>query len=307
MEKQAPPLQTEHRTHYRPSYHQRASHISFSLLKRLAAIGVLFGAIGEMSQTVPTHSERPPAVRAQSIEDLLSSIRSAIGNTIVEEHSAPPEDIDLPPDPGIAPLAMGKAALSKTWSWGKRLWSKPSKTVEETQERLRASVTYLNGYRMGADQVVHSDPAKIDCNDHANITCEQLDRIGLPMYLVSLWPEDPEKRFDEGWHQIAACKIREQCFLLFDQSHTILWHGSLDSYALRHGPNVRMRVIPHVGISDFAEPKHDHFLPKFLVQAERGVNGEDAMKSLDLFSRREIMQVAGTGTAHSPFRGPFPH
>lgn len=245
-----------------------------------------------MSQTLPTHEENPSAVHVQTVEELLSVTRSAMGNLIVEERSAPPQDEDLPPDPGIAPFTMGKTALSKAWSWGGRLWSKPSETASKIAENVCASVRYLREYRMSEEQAGRSDPDALKCNTLANITCERLDRLGLPMYLVSLWPEDPAMRFDEGWHEMAACKIRQQCFLVYEKSSTILWHGSLASYALRHGPKVRMRIIPHVGISKFEKPKHDHFLPKFLVQAEKSVHGEDAMKSLDLFSQKEIMRVA---------------
>jgi len=111
------------------------------------------------------------------------------------------------------------------------------------------------------------------------------------MYLLSIWPEDPAMRFDEGWHEMAACKLSENFYLIFDDHVQTLWHGSLASFARQYGPKVTMRIVPRVGISRFAEPKYNNGISKFLVQAKHGIPDEQAMESIDVFERRQIYQI----------------
>jgi hypothetical protein len=274
----------------RPSHPKRSSIADISILRRLAILGVLLGGIGELSQPKP-QPERPP-IATRTVEDFLSSLQSAIGYTTIEEHSAPPDDPTLPPDPGIAPGAMAKAALLKTWEWGKQLWSKPSDTTGETSNTIGKTATYLQDYRLNEGQAIQRDPQELDCNDHANIACERLERLGVPTYLLAIWPEDPAERFNRDWHEMAVCKLRHQCYLIFDDHRTTLWRGSLNAFVLQYGSRARMRIIPHVGISEYAEPKYDNFISKLLVQGLHGVRDETEMKSLNLLFRREILQIA---------------
>lgn len=295
MEKLTAPALLKSHAKQRPPHPRRSSVARLSILRRIAIASVLLGAIGETSQTKSPHPEHSsPIVHARSLEDILYTVRSAIGDIVMEERRAPPDDPDLSPDPGIAAFTMAKAALSKVWSTCGRLWEEPSETAREISDNVCSSARYLRDYRLSEEQASRSDPKTLDCNDHANITCERLDRLGLPIYLLSIWPEDPTLRFDsdKGWHEMSVCKLRHECFLIFDENRTTLWHGSLASFALRYGPNVRMRIIPHVGISRYAEPKYDHCVAKLLVQAVKGVENENEMESLGLQPPGEVMQIA---------------
>lgn len=275
----------------RSSRPDRSSIVHLSLLKRLAIISVLFAGLGEFTQT--KKPEHPPSpVQARTVDDLLYQIRSALGDIRIEERRAIPEDEEIPPDPGIAPGTMAGTGLRKLWSTCKKLCSTPSETGGEIADNTQSAGRYILDYRMSEEQAAQANPDGLDCNDHANITCERLSRLGLPVYLLSIWPEDPATRFDAGWHQMAACKVRSKCYLIFDTDNVTLWHGSLEGYVRQYGPNVRMRIIPRVGISAYAEPKYDNFAAKFLVQTVQAIGNEEGMQSLDLPPPRELLRIA---------------
>ncbi len=276
MEKLHAPVQ------HRPRRPHRSSIAHISILRRIAFAGVLLGGLCELAadkQPSPDHA--PARVQAGSIDTVLYDCRAALGTLDLEERFAPPDE-EFPPDPGIAPWSMTRVAAGKVWSTCKKLCTSPSDTAVEIKDDIRASVRYVRDYRMTEEEVDRSEPTALDCNDHANITCQKLERLGYPMYLLSIWPEDPALRFDQGWHQMSACKLRENCFLIFDDQKQTLWHGSLASFARKYGSKVTMRIIPRFGISAFAEPKYNNPVSKFLVQAKHGIPGEEIMQSLDL-------------------------
>lgn len=247
--------------------------------------------MGELAQDKDPHPQKAPVARAQSIDDVLYQCRSALGSLNIVERAATPEDENLPPDPGIAPARMAGTAASKLWKTCKNLCASPSDTAGEISDDVSASVRYVRDYRMSENQVKEADPTVLDCNDFANVTCERLERLGLPMYLLSIWPEDPTLRFDHGWHEMAACKLSEDLYLIFDDQRQTLWHGSLASYARQYGPKVTMRIIPRVGISKFVEPKYNNGVSNLLVQAKHGIADEHEMQSIDVLERRQIYQI----------------
>jgi hypothetical protein len=186
---------------------------------------------------------------------------------------------------------MAGTAASKLWKTCKNLCASPSDTAGEISDDVSASVRYVRDYRISEEKAQTADPALLDCNDYANVTCQKLARLGFPMYLLSIWPEDPKLRFDEGWHQMAVCKLADDCYLIFDDHCQTLWHGSLHAFGRKYGSKVAMRIIPRVGISAFAEPKYDNGISKFLVQAKHGIPDEHAMQSIDVLERRQIYQI----------------
>ncbi|MFH1444467.1 MAG: hypothetical protein ABIG34_03695 [Candidatus Peregrinibacteria bacterium] len=293
MEKLSAHAHNERSVQRRPLHPKRSSIADLSLLRRLAILGVLCGSTGEMMQTKTPHPIPSAAVQhVQTMDDLLYTIRSQLGDITVEEQVMSPDDADLPPDPGVAPYEMTKAGLAKLWSMCEKLWSEPSEAAVDISHDVEASARYLRDYRMNDDQVRSSEPSALDCNDHANVTCERLQEQGMPMYLLSIWPEDPARRFDKGWHQMAVCKVREDCYFIFDDQKATLWHGSLAAFARQYGSDMHTRIIPYVGISTYAEPKYDNFASKFLIQGRHGIPSEADMQSLDLPVRGESLQLA---------------
>ncbi|MDD4286751.1 MAG: hypothetical protein PHO20_01285 [Candidatus Peribacteraceae bacterium] len=276
----------------RPRRSDRSSITNLSILRRIAMLGVLVGGIEELAQDKDPHPQRAPVTRNQTMEDVLYQCRAALGPLNVVERRATPEDEHLPPDPGIAPVRMTGTAASKLWKICKNFCSSPSDTAGEISDDVRASVRYVRDYRMSEEKVQTTDSALLDCNDYANITCQKLERLRFPMYLLSTWPEDPQLRFDEGWHQMAACKLADDCYLIFDDHGQTLWQGSLQSFGRKYGSKVTMRIIPRVGISAFAEPKYDNGISKFLVQTKHGIADEHEMQSLDIHERRESFRIA---------------
>ena len=268
----------------------RSSIVRLSVLKRIAAAGIALGGLAELAADNDPHPAPAPTVKMQTIDDVLYHCRSALGDVRIDERMAPPEEGDLPPDPGLAPFGMIRAASGKLWGKCKALCARPADTATEIKDDVCDSVRYVRDYRMSEEDMNAVDPSRIDCNDRAEVTCERLSRIGLPMYLLSIWPEDPRCRFDHAWHQMAACKLADDTFLIFDDQHVTLWHGSLDVFARQYASTVTMRLVPRVGISAFAEPKYDNGVSKLLVQAKHSVSEGD-MQSLDLHERRQIIQI----------------
>lgn len=276
--------------HTRRRRPDRSSVVRLPLLKRIAVLGIALGGFAELGADRDPHPAPVRTERMQSVDDLLYHCRSALGDLRIDERMSPMEERDLPSDPGIAPGAMIRTAASKLWEKCKALCDRPSQTAGELKDDVCASARYVRDYRMSEDTVNAVDPSRIDCNDHAEVTCERLTRRGLPMYLLSIWPEDPGNRFDHAWHQMAVCKVADKTFLIFDNGTATLWHGSLAVFARQYGAAVTMRLVPRVGISAFTEPKYDNGVSKLLVQAKHGVT-EEEMQSLDLHEQRQIYQI----------------
>ncbi|OIO55160.1 hypothetical protein AUJ46_01780 [Candidatus Peregrinibacteria bacterium CG1_02_54_53] len=292
MEKFAASAQNERCVQRRPLHPKRSSIADMSILRRLAIIGVICGATNEMAQTKIPY-EAPPAVtqNLRTMDDILYTVRAELGDISIEEQVMSPNDVALPPDPGIAPFAMTKAGIAKLWSMCEKLWSEPGEAAIDISHDVEASARYLQDYRLSKDEASQIDPERLDCNDHANVTCERLQQQGMPMYLLSIWPEDPSKRFDKGWHQMAVCKVREDCYFIFDDQKMTLWHGSLAAFARQYGSDICTRIIPYVGISTYVEPKYDNFVSKFLVQGLHGTEDERNMRSLNLPLHRRPVQL----------------
>lgn len=237
-----------------------------------------------------TSDERPTLDEPLSLNDLLHMIRTEIGEMQYQKlYAMSPDEEDMPAteNPGVAPLSMVKNALQKLQNQGTNLRDDPERTVGQIQGAMSASVEYVSTYRLSAESASATDAQTIDCNDHANVTCERLTKRGIPMYLLSIWPLDPNDRFTYDWHQMAACRIGEREYLIFDNSHTLThWKGTLSQFAREYhtirGSSVPMSVIPHAGISQYVPPKFDCSASKFLLQIRHMTNNEDTMETLNV-------------------------
>lgn len=141
----------------------------------------------------------------------------------------------------------------------------PIGTVQKGAAIANNVLDWLKNYRLSAEEIKHIDPKKIDCND--NPACELLSKYGLPMYIVSVCPENVGNLLKYDWHQFAACKLNEDVFLIIDGNTSLIWHGNLEQYVTEHASNkVPSHIIPLVGISEYREPVFHNVFSKFYVQ-----------------------------------------
>jgi len=245
---------------------------------------------GALVALLSTEEERPALDKPLSLDKLLYLIRSDIGEMEYRQLFAEsPKEKDMPAseNPGIAPLSMIKNALGKLQTQGSNLREDPERTVSDIQGTMSASVEYVSTYRLSAESAASNDVQRIDCNDHANIACERLSHYGIPMYLLSIWPLDPQDRFTHDWHQMAACKLDDDEYLILDNAHSLThWHGSLAQFGREYkeirGSSVPMAVIPYAGISRYVQAKYDCSASKVLLQIRHMTQKEDLMEALEL-------------------------
>lgn len=149
--------------------------------------------------------------------------------------------------------------------------------------QAKAVTSYLWHYRMSAQQATDKQKPR-DCNDDANILCEEMSReFGLPMHLISVWPAKPHQRLDHDWHQFACCKLDDGRHLIMDKHRATLWSGTLEEYALEHPcGGVPTSLIPVLGIAEYREPLHDCVVSKALLQVLHIRPDENHMRPFEL-------------------------
>lgn len=262
----------------RCSHSARKTCIELVLIFHLAIAGILAGATGECARVEdpPHHSV---TLRAQSVEELLPHIQYALKMAVITEKWEEVRDSDETEDPGIAPVAMAQEALRCAWQWCLALPEDPQSSLERAWKNVKASNEFLSTYRPNKEEAANIHPKSLRCNAPANMGCEELEQLGLPMYLLSIWPKEPAARFHQSWHQMAVCKMNDRCFLIVDNNVVTLWHGSLKAFVAQYGDH--MCIISQFGIATYAEPKNPK-AGKFLSQACCGIADEKEMESLNL-------------------------
>jgi len=255
--------ETHHTTHV-PKKHDRRSFIQRGAAITFATQGAIFATLNELvkkkkdvqNSTAPrTFGGVIHALRETVGYDMKLRIRNADNNQDTDSMNS---DFD---------------ATSLAWDALQNAGSADVKSATD----------YLSNYRLSVAQQANVDPATIDCNDRANRACELLSKRGMPMYLVSIWPQDKDVRFQEDWHQMAACKLNDSCYLIIDNGKLVtIWQGPLCAFVSQYNDVVAMETIPHVGISRYCEPKYDNSFSKLLLQGNCAVASEEEMDSLNI-------------------------
>jgi len=152
---------------------------------------------------------------------------------------------------------------------------------ENMVDAVKQSISWLINYQLSvSEQRRLKGKSILDCNDRARAVCEKLSVHGIPMYMISVWPEEPYDRLQFDFHQFAACKLGHDYYLVINNGLAVFWRGSLAEYAAEYC-DAPMRLIPVAGISEFKQPLCDIPPAKFLLQI-RNACPEDNMGSLNI-------------------------
>lgn len=257
-----------------------------SSLKTLAALQGGFGILlTELAQ--PAAERVSPIAPPRTMPELMNTLHASLGYDLSIRYVRAREASG----DRTSALALGTMGQEAAQQMGNTLGNavkEPADTWNSMGRTLSASAEYLGNYRLSEAQQAGVPEERRDCNDHANRACELLHARGIPMYLVSIWPQHPQERLQHPWHQLASCRIRQQAFLLIEQSNQVtLWEGPLECAVQLYDHDVPMSIIPGYGIARYVPPKYDTAASKFLLQGSYTVASPDAMESLDIPELRE--------------------
>ncbi|MBT3834981.1 hypothetical protein HOF56_01915 [Candidatus Peribacteria bacterium] len=151
-------------------------------------------------------------------------------------------------------------------------YAKYKKIYSEFREWLE----WAQNFHLSEEQV-SKGRGPVDCNEPAYQIPQKLSARGVPMYMISIRPRDPNLRSKISWHQFAACKGDRDYFLIYNKDHPItIWHGSLSQYVNEcDRSDIPREVIPELGIIKFVEPEYDIALAKWWHQLTNPVSEED--------------------------------
>jgi len=255
---------TYHATHA-PKQPNRRSFMRRSVAVIVAAQGAVHATIVELAQPKEDAPSTPPP---RTFGGVLRVLQETVGYDvqfrIVDAENNQQHEHYNSSDVNAATMAWG--ALQHAGSVD--VWK---------------AADYITHYRLSTEQQAVTDPEVFDCNDSANRVCELLSKRGMPMYLISIWPQDNDLRFEKPWHQMAACKLNETCYLIIDNGQSVtIWRGPLRAYIAQYDKHISMETVWHVGISRYQEPKYDNAVSKLLLQSYCAVESEEQMESLNI-------------------------
>jgi len=257
----------------------------------MIAFAFTIGGIVELSQ--PKEKECRQMTPIFTEDEFTYLLLSELGN-ITFCHSGSDEEIPQKhiEEARLHPWIMTKIATWKSYIAFGMLFEEPEESIGDTIVTTYDSTKYVVKYQQSEVELGEQNLTEPDCNDNAYSTCQRLDRLGIPMYLISIWPRNPEERFDtdKDWHQMAACRIGENRFLIIDNSKIVtIWEGSLESFVTKcktgsskYAYEIPMSIIPRLGISRFAEPKHNNGPSKMMTQSLQSVGSEDRMEIVQI-------------------------
>jgi hypothetical protein len=254
----------------------RSSVIHSHILALLASVGMLVGSANILALEKPLNAQHRES-SIHSIDTLRDIIHHELQLTLrsesAQQFQAPlsitHEREEVPP---LTDVILEKVAIKI-----ENLCNTPYETLQKECKMIEGAADWAIKYRLSIEQVMQTNPDELDCND--NTACEILSPHGLPMHLISIWPQKAGHRLDHDWHQFAACKLRDNFFLVIDGKSAVLWNGSLKEYVAQHTFGVPMEIIPGLGISEDARMYFDNPLSKGLGQLHHLVPSEEKMTS----------------------------
>jgi hypothetical protein len=153
---------------------------------------------------------------------------------------------------------ISRELAGKAFDTLQSLWNDRDRTLMELAYNFHYASEYTENYQLSEEEMATMDPEEFDCNDHARRACQRLERHGIPMYYLSIWPRDPSLRLDEDSHQMAVCKLQENEYLICDNNNIIFWSGSPSAFARQYHDDypkeAKMGIMAVIGISKYWEP-----------------------------------------------------
>lgn len=270
----------EERPHHCPRNVNRRSFMR-SGLQTLTALQSGFGILlTELTQ--PATECVPPSTPPRTMPELLQTLHASLGYDLSIRYGRA-GNADGDPTSTLAIGTMSQEAAQRLGNTFGNMIEEPADTLDGVSRTLSASAEYLGNYRLSQAQQACVPDEHRDCNDHANRACELLHARGIPMYLISIWPQQPQERLRHPWHQLASCRIGAQTFLLIEQGNQVtVWEGHLEHAIQLYDQTVPMSIIPGYGISRYVPPKYDTAASKFLLQGSYAIASADSMVSLNI-------------------------
>ncbi|MFH1670268.1 MAG: hypothetical protein ABIA92_01640 [Patescibacteria group bacterium] len=230
----------------------------------LVSGGIILSAIELLQPKNPQKSLKEESLDPYELQQIL---RTELGNISFSEQYAKRES--NPDETSTDPFVVASAAIDRL-------------EQENLGEMIANSFRWANSYQLSEEAASHLDQSALDCNDTARRTCDRLSKHSIPMYLLSICPQNARQLFEYEWHQMATCKMGREYYLVIDnESRATLWHGTLHEFVAQRDSDVSMRILPMVGISRYIEPKHDIAPSKFLMQLVHA-EGENDMEWLNI-------------------------
>jgi hypothetical protein len=247
-----------------------------------ASISLITGSIGSFCESISTkHSNgRHPALdSAPESLTVTEILYEELGHMkIVEKRATQPEPEQNSDLSFFQTLQSVLVQAHEKVDRNIRSDDPTDEKVENIMREVDDWAEWADSFHLSKEQTINGHEP-IDCNDPVYQIPEKLSTRGIPMYIVSIWPKDPELRGIKDWHQIAACKGDDKYFLIYSKGSPLtIWNGSLAQYVNECDRfDIPREIIPVFGISKFVEPKYDTAPAKWWQQISNAVP-EDEME-----------------------------
>lgn len=256
----------------------RRSLIDKTILKMIAATAVIIG--GVIYKLELKYPSAPSAASVnfnkapRNFQDLIHILEAEFGYnvqmTFKEARKSVEVDNDIDSDNELGLGTMTKTFAGKVCDTVCSLWNEKEEALLDLAFKAHGASEYTENYQLSEEKMAIMDPEKFDCNDRARRACQRLERHGIPMYFLNLWPSDPELRLDEDSHQVAVCKLQENEYLICDNDKIIFWRGSLTEFVRQYHDDdpgePKMGIMAAIGISKYREPDDESFYTKSKTQ-----------------------------------------
>lgn len=262
----------------------RRTFTATSLKLLMATSGVGFFSLAELSQTQPEQDF--PLTAFASEGEFLSFLKYEFPNLLFVTGEPSVDYVDHgKPDPDLLHMAYMAIALKING-----LLDNPVETTGEIVENAVESTEYVIEYQQPIDETPFYQREELECNDDASSYCKKIDRPGIPMHFLSIFPFTTDDRYYFDWHQQAFCKLGNNCYLVFDSNgKATYWNGTLQSFAYEYNNKVRMGIMPCFGISRYRIPQHNNGFSKMLVQATNSLPNENMIEMVNIERNRLVV------------------